>query len=410
MKKKDEKNPQKSAQAAKRKRRKKMLHASLLSLLLLLGASIAMISACSGTRYSGARQKAVESSPQWKDGRFANTLSRRDSPIMDMVAKHIKSSEQMVPAGEVPIVPLSRADFEAPPQSGLRATWLGHSTVLIEIGGYRVLTDPVWSERVSPVSGIGPKRFFPPPLPLEELADLDAVVISHNHYDHLDKMTIQALAGRTKFFAVPLGVGALLEEWGVEPGRIRERDWWGEAKLGDLTLTATPARHFSGRSLVRPMVDDTLWCGWAVATPQHRVFYSGDGAMFPGFAEIGERLGPFELSLMECGAYDSLWPDVHLGPEQALTAHRMVRGKVLMPVHWGTFNLANHGWTEPAERVRAACGNEDVELAIPRPGQSVEPASLPELVRWWPENHWQTAEEHPVVSTGLASPAAICAE
>lgn len=252
------------------------------------------------------------------------------------------------------------------------------------------------------MSFIGPKRFFEPPLPIDELPALDAVVISHDHFDHLDKPTIIALKGRVPLFAVPLGVGTYLEQWGVDPEHIVERDWWGEVQIGQLTLTATPARHFSGRSLVMSDQNKTLWSGWSIAGPYHRVYFSGDTAMFPGFSDIGKRLGPFDLTMIEAGAYDAMWPDVHIGPEQAVEAHRMVRGHLMMPVHWGTFDLAMHNWTEPVERLLAA-SDQGVNIVVPKPGESFDPADPPELARWWPELPWKTAKEMPVVSTGLGA-------
>lgn len=369
--------------------------------LLFCGGLLGMTTSCSLTKFSEARLETVQRSPQWRDGKFHNTLARQDGPFHKILGKWMRSSGHTVPKTDLPVFVRRGADFAEPSPSGLRVTWLGHSTALIEIDGYRVLTDPVWSARVSPISGVGPKRFFAPPLPLQELPSLDAVVISHDHFDHLDESTIVALKAHVPLFVVPLGVGAYLEEWGVELARIAEVDWWGEVKLGELTLCATPARHFSGRFVTSLYSDDTLWAGWSIASSQHRVYYSGDTAMFPGLDEIGERLGPFDVTLIESGAYDALWPDVHLGPEQAVEAHRMVRGKLMMPVHWGTFNLANHSWVEPAERVWQACRRTDILLAIARPGESIDPASPPAVERWWPQVPWQNDDEAPILSTGL---------
>lgn len=201
-------------------------------------------------------------------------------------------------------------------------------------------------------------------------------------------------------FVVPLGVGAHLERWGIPAERIVDLDWWGDTRVGVLTLTATPARHFSGRSMVMADRDATLWTGWAIRGPEHRVYYSGDTAMFPEFSEIGRRLGPFDASLIEVGAYDALWADVHLGPEQAIEAHRLVRGGVLIPVHWGTFDLALHPWTEPVERLLVAASGAGTRVAIPKPGRMWTPTSPP-VPRWWPSVPWRTAEVAPIVSTGL---------
>ena len=286
-----------------------------------------------------------------------------------------------------------------PPKSGLRVTWFGHSSVLIELDGVRVLTDPVWGERSSPWTFLGPKRFFAPVMPLEELPPLDAVVISHDHYDHLDAPSIRRLASRVPLFLVPLGVGARLESWGVPAAKIVELDWWERYNLAGTEIVATPARHFSGRSLVDS--NQTLWASWAILGAHHRAYFSGDTAMFPGFKEIGERLGPFDIAMMESGAYHQDWADVHMGPEQALLAFKDVRGQVLLPIHWGTFKLALHAWTEPVERILAGAAQAKIQVTVPRPGQSVEMTSLPELERWWPAVEWETAEEHPVVSSGL---------
>jgi L-ascorbate metabolism protein UlaG (beta-lactamase superfamily) len=354
-----------------------------------------------GGRVEGARLARVERSPQWRGGAFRNRRRRVDAPATRMLGAFLfGGSDHRDPDAPLPVARRRGAEYATPPASGLRVTWLGHSTLLLEIDGRRVLVDPVWGERTSPLTFVGPRRFYAPPLPLAELPAVDVVVISHDHYDHLDTPTIRALAARGARFAVPLGVGAHLQAWGVAATRIAELDWWDTTHVAGLTLTATPARHFSGRGL-----DDagrTLWAGWVVAGPRHRVYYSGDTALDDAMVDIGARLGPFDLTMIEVGAYDALWPDVHLGPEQAVRAHQLVRGGVLLPVHWGLFDLALHGWTEPIERVLVAARAAGVPVATPRPGDRVEPASLAAPVRWWPAVPWRTAREAPAFSTGVA--------
>lgn len=384
--------------------RKRKFHiAAVLGALVSLAAIpiAALGCAAMGASAKGARLDRMRLSPQWDQGRFKNKLPGAKFPIMAMMREWMfGGSDFASPESPPPFVARSKADFAKTPADNLRITWFGHSSVLVEIDGMRVLTDPVWSERSSPVSFMGPKRFHPVPIPLEELPDLDVVVISHDHYDHLDYETIVKLAETTDVkFVVPLGVGAHLEYWDVAPERITELDWWESHTLGNLKLTATPARHFSGRGMTDR--DDTLWAGWAIAGPEHRVFFSGDTAMFPGFAAIGDQLGPFDVTLIESGAYNAFWRDVHIGPEQAVRAHEMLRGKVMMPVHWGTFDLALHGWTEPVERIVAAADAAGVRVATPRAGESFEPSGELPTARWWPKVPWQTVAEAPVVSSGL---------
>jgi L-ascorbate metabolism protein UlaG (beta-lactamase superfamily) len=350
---------------------------------------------------SAPRRARVERSPQWHDGKFRNRLPRVDGPIWRAFGEFFfGGSKHRRPAVPIPWERRAAADYDAPPASGLRVTWLGHSTTLLEIGRARLLIDPVWAERASFVSFAGPKRFYPPPLPLAELPPIDAVVLSHDHFDHLDAALVRSLASRHLRWVVPLGVGDWLGKWGVRPSDVTELDWWESTTVASATLTATPARHFSGRG--PGTTDRTLWCGWVVAADQRRVYYAGDTAMQDEFTEIGERLGPFDLTMIEVGAYDKLWPDVHLGPEQAVRAHRLVRGQAMLPLHWALFDLALHGWTEPMERVLVAAAREGVRVATPRPGGRVEPASLGAVERWWPDVPWQSAAEAPIRSTGIA--------
>ena len=372
-----------------------------IAVLLILAITLFMISMWSalGTKPSGERLARIERSPQYGDGRFVNALPTIHSGMSLSVVRDFLAggSDYRRPEAPLPVARRTAADF-AGAAPDLRVTWLGHSTLLVEIEGARVLVDPVWSDYAAPTSLFGVKRFYAPPLALADLPPLDAVVISHDHYDHLDAPTIKALAERVPQFVVPLGVGAHLEYWGVDPGRITELDWWEQAEAGGVDLVSTPARHFSGRFLNDR--DATLWSGWAFVGRERRVFYSGDTALTPEFEEIGERLGPFDLALIESGAYNAAWADVHLGPEQAVEAHQMVRGGLLVPVHWGLFDLALHGWTEPAERIRVAAERAGVPVAFPRPGESVTLDAYPSET-WWPPLPWETAEEAPVVSSGL---------
>ncbi|QXD14125.1 MBL fold metallo-hydrolase [Rhodocaloribacter litoris] len=352
-----------------------------------------------GARPSGERLARLERSPHYRDGQFVNTLPARSQGMSFSVLRDflVGGSDYRRPGAPLPVVRRTAADFAAS-VPGLRVTWLGHSTLLVELDGVRLLVDPVWGDHAAPSPLLGVERFYAPPLPLDALPPLDAVVLSHDHYDHLDMPTIRALAGRVPRFVAPLGVGAHLEAWGVPAERIVELDWWEEVGVRGVRLVSTPARHFSGRALTDR--NATLWSGWAFLGRDRRLWYSGDSALTPDFFAIGERLGPFDMTLIETGAYNAAWTDVHMGPEQAVAAHRMVRGGLLVPVHWGLFDLALHGWTEPAERVRAAARAAGIPVAFPRPGESLTPETYP-ADPWWPPVPWQTAAETPIISTGL---------
>jgi len=341
-------------------------------------------------------ERSQQASQQWPNGRYRNPQPLwNDYPRA--LASHLKWNPNRIPKESVPVRSLTREQLESVPGSGLRATWLGHSTVLLDMDGTRILTDPVWGNRASPVSWAGPGRFYAPPVALEDLPVPQAVVISHNHYDHLDRSTLLRMKDWDTRFIVPLGVGARLAAWGIPRSRITELDWWGRTSVASLEIVCTPARHASGRNLFDR--DRTLWAGFAFLGKAHRVYFSGDTGFFSGLADIGRRLGPFDLTLIESGAYGQAWPDWHLGPEQAVQAHALVRGRVLLPIHWGTFNLAAHGWTEPVERVLAAAEAAGIPVVIPRPGESVEPGTSTALSRWWPGLPWKSALEVPILAT-----------
>jgi len=331
------------------------------------------------------RADQLARSPSWDGKRFVNALPTGTVRLQDswkMVKAYATNDAQVEPTEAPPLAAPSPLEVQG--DDRLRITWMGHSSMLIELDGVLVLTDPVWGERASPFTFMGPARFHAPPVALEDLPPLDAVLISHDHYDHLDYPTIQHLAqGETRFF-VPLGVGAHLEAWGVAPERIQELDWWEEARVGDVRLVSTPARHFSGRGLTDR--NKTLWTSWAVVGPHHRVWFSGDTGPAPLFDEIGERLGPFDATMIEVGAWNALWGDVHLGPEAAVGVHQQVRGDVMIPIHWGTFNLALHAWDAPIVELIGHAAAADVTLAAPLAGGVIDPAA-PSIAAYWQDRH-----------------------
>lgn len=339
--------------------------------------SFALLSACSHVpRHAD--------SPQQHEGRFRNAEPERKPAGLGRSLSLMWEMAFNKPAGTVPpqaldVQVLSRVELDEAP---LNSLWrLGHSTVLMKLEDGFFLTDPVFSERVSPVQWAGPKRFHAPPIAIEALPPLRAVLISHDHYDHLDSAAVQALAAKAERFVTPLGVGDRLIAWGVPAAKVVQLDWWQRTRVGATTLVCTPARHFSGRSLSDR--NRTLWSSWALLSPQARVFFSGDSGYFDGFKTIGERLGPFDISLMENGAYNEAWPDVHMQPEESLQAHQDVGARTLLPIHNGSFDLSMHRWQEPFERISELAAANGVRLATPRVGERValkDPAPTP---AWW---------------------------
>jgi len=343
-----------------------------------------------GAEPTGERLARIRRSPHFADGVFQNPEEARRGPsgsTADLMKIYFEreARARRAPVGVIPVHPTTVADLARPAATGLRITWLGHSSVLAEIDGVRILFDPVWGERCSPFSFVGPKRLHPAPAPLAALGPVDVVVISHDHYDHLDLPTIKALATTDTLFAVPLGVGAHLEHWGVPASRLRELDWHESTEIGDLTLTATPARHFCGRAIRNQQ--HTLWASWSVRGPRHRIFHSGDTGYFQGFKSIGAAHGPFDVTMIQIGAYAEFWPDIHMTPEEGVRAHLDLQGGgpagVLLPIHWGTFNLAPHPWAEPGEWTRDAAAAAGQAVALPRPGQPFEPAGKLPVDAWW---------------------------
>jgi L-ascorbate metabolism protein UlaG (beta-lactamase superfamily) len=338
-----------------------------------------------GAPMAGARLARALANPQYRDGRFVNLEAEAPSTtsLAEYSLQQFSGKEVREPPAPVPVIAVDKAALQAtPPASGLRAFWIGHASTYVEIDGLRFLLDPVFAERVSPLA-IGPGRFHPPPIALADLPRIDVVLISHDHYDHLDMDTVRHLAQRGSRFLVPLGIGAHLERWGVPPAQVDELEWWQERSLGHLRIVCTPTRHYSGRGLGDRSA--TLWSSWSVIGPQHRFFYSGDTGYGKLFRDIGARLGPFDLAFIKVGSYGpgAAWTDIHMTPEQAVQVHRDVRARRMFPVHWSTFNLAYHDWDEPIRRTVAEAARVGVELVTPRVGEVVDADRPFESTQWW---------------------------
>ena len=282
--------------------------------------------------------------------------------------------------------------YAAAPESGLRVTWMGHSSMLVEIDGVRVLVDPVWDERASPSQWAGPKRFFAAPVRLEDLPGVDVLLVSHDHYDHLGEASIRLLAGlesmRGAKWVTSLGVGELLQQFGVRSEQITELDWTESVAVKGLEITAVPSRHFSGRSLMNRF--ETLWSAFVLKGAKHTVYFGADSGWWEGFAEIGAAYGPFDLVMLEIGAFDVMWAGIHLGPDGAVRAYEALSGNdgqkrgLMMPIHWGLFDLALHAWRQPIERLMELAGEKKIKLWTPEPGRPTEVVAEVEVrSEWW---------------------------
>jgi L-ascorbate metabolism protein UlaG (beta-lactamase superfamily) len=339
-----------------------------------------------GGSISGERLKRAQASSNYHDGKFANALPHPaldSSDVWGYVKEQFYGDQARVPTSAIPMSAIPPASLQTQPSPRLRAIWLGHSSVYMELDGLRLLLDPVFSDYASPVDGIGPKRFHPPPIAITDLPDIDAVMISHDHYDHLDMRTIQYLSSKGTHFFVPLGVGSHLDEWNIPERQITELDWWESTKLKTLTLVCTPAQHYSSRGIFD--YKETLWSSWSVIGPKHRVFYSGDTGFSNHFQKIGNQLGPFDLSIIKIGQYGpgASWIYSHMDPEQAIEAHLAVRARRMLPVSWGTFNIAFHDWDEPIKRAVKAAKKRNVELVTPRVGEAVIAREPFNSHSWW---------------------------
>lgn len=307
-------------------------------------------------------------------------VSFKPKDIIGLMTDYFKMKSKLRPVKNLPIV-LSDKNNE----SLESVTWFGHSASLLKIEGKKLLLDPMFGDASSPFPLFTSKRYSGAfSLEREDLQEIDAIIISHNHYDHLNHKSIMQLKDRVKHFYVPTGVAQYLIKWGVSPSKISEHNWWEEIAFDNIKLVCAPARHFSGRSMTDR--DCSLWCSWLILGQETKVFFSGDSGYAPHFKEIGNKYGPFDLTLMECGQYDTRWSAIHMLPEETVQAHIDVKGDLLLPIHWGAFTLALHEWSDPIERVTKEAKRLGVNIATPQIGESItlKSTDYPSSA-WWRE-------------------------
>lgn len=354
----------------------------VVALIVMLGLAIYLVNLNIKSKVNPIEE--VTSAP-YENSKFHNTAPRNPMSFADTAALWVRFfTEKKVdttPDINIPVRTVSRANLDALSEDTIHLVKLGHSSILLKVYGEYWLIDPVFSDRASPFQFVGPKRFHQPPISLEDLPPIDKVLISHNHYDHLDKASIKILLAKTQQFLVPKGVDGDLINWGVEANKIVTFDWWQELQTSQGLVAFTPTQHFSGRGMGDG--NATLWGSWVIKTPQESIFFSGDSGYFSGFKEIGDKYGPFDLTMVETGAYDKDWADIHMKPEESIQAHMDLQGKVMMPIHNGTFDLAFHTWHDPFDRVVAEAEHRKITLSTPEFGRIFSIIDLPPLTPWW---------------------------
>ncbi|MDF2479627.1 MAG: hypothetical protein K0S24_5110 [Sphingobacterium sp.] len=357
---------------------------SLLILILIIGLLFMKISPQFGAKATGDSFDRIKSSKNFKNGKFRNL---EDTSMMtkfdfDTMAKYFSNSQDKVPRFSLPMERINANSFERNNGKDIKLTWFGHSTLLLEVNNKKILLDPMLSEVPAPLPMLASKRFSKSiPLEIIDFPALDAVLISHDHYDHLDYLTIVKLKDKVKNFYVPLGIGEHLKLWGIDESKIIELDWWQESKFDEITFISTPSRHFSGRGLFN--MNSTLWCSWVIKSTNHSIFFSGDTGYNKAFKEIGDKYGPFDLTMLECGQYNEGWSDIHMMPEETVKANMDLKGKTLMPIHWGAFKLSVHSWYEPIERLLKEATTFNVNVITPKIGETVAIGKPIEFEKWW---------------------------
>lgn len=363
----------------------KMILISIASLILLLILAITLFLnfyPSIGTTPSKKQAQEYSKLENYRDGQFRNAKD----PVMNINLKTMieffKGDPSRAPQEETPVLKLDSLEIEKFNNDSTRLTWFGHSAFLLEIDGLKILLDPMLGPVPAPHPWLGTKRYQDEiPLEIDKLPKIDAVFFSHDHYDHLDYLTIKKIKSKVDMFFVPLGIANHLQGWGVDESKIQEFNWWEGTEYKNLKLTSTPAQHFSGRGLFDR--GKTLWCSWVIQGKKDNIYFSGDGGYGDHFKEIGEKLGPFDFAMMECGQYNKDWADIHMMPEETAQAAKDIKADRFMPIHWGSFTLSLHPWKDPIERVTKKAKELKLNIATPRIGESIFIQSNANYVNWW---------------------------
>ena len=365
-----------------------MTTAGLVGVLLLAAVSFNFLSPQLGGQPTKRERRLFAQTGHYRAGEFQNlqptrVLTGPSGPALYWKMLTKPAAPHAQPDGPLPMQKLDSLAITRKTPGMVRVTWFGHSASLVEIAGQNILLDPMLSVEMGPLSWVTPKRYNAElAIRPEQLPAIAAVLISHDHYDHLDYQTVQKIKHKVGLFCVPLGIGAHLRRWGVAPAQIREVSWGDTVRLPGLTLVSTPSRHFSGRGLGNQ--NSTLWTSWVLKSATKSLFYTGDGGYGTHFAAIGRQYGPFDLALVECGQYNEDWAEIHMRPEQSVQAALDVRARAMLPVHWGAFTEARHPWNEPVQRATAAAApHPELLLTTPRLGQPVVLGTPLPQERWW---------------------------
>lgn len=326
-----------------------------------------------GGKHTKEDIKRYQASRHYNAGKFQNLIPTSMDMTFENTASLLKDYIVGVPDKkpdfDLPIVKIDSINLEENKNID-RLIWFGHSAFLLQLDGKNILIDPMLGESPAPHPIIGTKRFSNElPIEIQKLPKIDAILISHDHYDHLDYESIKILKEKTDVFFVPLGVGAHLKSWGINAKAIKEHNWWDETEFNSIKLVFTPSRHFSGRGLTNG--SSTLWGSWVIKGKTKNIYFSGDSGYAPHFKEIGEKYGPFDFAMMECGQYDEKWANIHMSPEETVQASIDIKTNVMMPIHWGSFALALHTWDDPVLRVTKKAKELELPISVPKIGDEI---------------------------------------
>lgn len=361
---------------------------SLVALIALVGFIFMQTSKQFGKAPTAQQKAAYDSLENYYDGAFRNydnvEVKIGFGEMMKMIPEYFKKGTAREPGHELPREKMDSLAITQTPDTSLELNWFGHSALLLQMHGKRIMIDPMLGPTPSPHPWLGKPRYSPGlPITAEQLPELDVVLFSHDHYDHLDYESVMKIKDKTSMFLVPLGLKNHLVYWGVDSNKVQEFKWWEETEIDGYRFVCTPAQHFSGRGLGDRGA--TMWCSWAVMHEGKSIYFSGDSGYGRHFKEIGEKYGPFDFAMMECGQYNERWKEIHMMPEETAQAAKDIQAKAFMPIHWGAFTLALHEWNDSPKRVTAAAEKLGIPIITPIIGETMQLNALAPLNKWWEE-------------------------